>query len=837
MQARNLLLFIAFTLVILWGWFQLESIIWPRNKNEVKKTDLDKDKDNEAKKPEKPGFWESRAKELNDVRRDRERAQRDKEAAEKRAVTHRITPDPELFDLGSADTASPFHLHVRLDPRGAAVRSVLLNKFHASDFMGKPTNNRLELVPDAFNRRDASYYLMHVPVGDPNESPFEKLALAQWNADAVKSIKLDDGRERQIVTFRTTVEVPRVEGDKEKVVRMVKVRLAKTYTLTQGEYHLGLEVEMKTDETEPARTMFKYQLAGAHALPVEGKWYTNTFRNALIGVEKGSSLLRDYQDLRQISLWGGGKSVGKEKDQFIRYAGVALQYFASVIVVDDEQREQAFLAKARPTLESFVIKGRFMGMKDFNSFLFEGDDADPETKKKERTIHFLADDDQADEESVKANSVRAVLADRAKGTPMGVVAAIDATGQLVALRVVTEANAHALWQDDITVRVTTEQIELRPGVPVVHKYLLYNGPVKPYLLDLPGKETGVKPELVSRYIDKLHLNTLTDYHSPGWLGSFSSSIYWTDIIIKCTNFMHWVLAQINRVIPNYGLCILCLTILVRGLMFPISRKQALTSIRMQALAPELKKLQEKHKGDRQALGAATMQLYRDNGVNPFGTCWFLLLQMPVFMGLYFCLQESIYFRLAGAWPTWIENLAAPDMMISWSEKIPWISDRDNYGGWFYLGPYFNLLPVIAVALMIVQQKMMTPPPQDEQQEMQQKVMKYMMVFFGLLFYKVAAGLCLYFIASSVWGFAERRLLPKKKLAAAAPGGATVSVPVAAAPTSAPAAPDGRARGRKQGRGRKQEVSVPVAESTSVWGRFRRRVGAWWEEMQKRADKK
>ncbi len=58
--------------------------------------------------------------------------------------------------------------------------------------------------------------------------------------------------------------------------------------------------------------------------------------------------------------------------------------------------------------------------------------------------------------------------------------------------------------------------------------------------------------------------------------------------------------------------------------------------------------------------------------------------------------------------------------------------------------------------------MMTPPPADEQQAMQQKMMKYMMVFFGLMFYKVAAGLCLYFIASSVWGFCERKLLPKKK---------------------------------------------------------------------------
>ena len=83
-----------------------------------------------------------------------------------------------------------------------------------------------------------------------------------------------------------------------------------------------------------------------------------------------------------------------------------------------------------------------------------------------------------------------------------------------------------------------------------------------------------------------------DYHSPGWLGSFSSSIYWTDIIIKCTNIMHWVLAQINRVIPNYGLCILCLTIMVRGLMFPISRKQAIMAKKMQDLQPLLKELQD-----------------------------------------------------------------------------------------------------------------------------------------------------------------------------------------------------------------------------------------------------
>src|SRR5436305_11701486 len=164
-----------------------------------------------------------------------------------------------------------------------------------------------------------------------------------------------------------------------------------------------------------------------------------------------------------------------------------------------------------------------------------------------------------------------------------------------------------------------------------------------------------------------------------------------------------------------------------------------------------------------------MDLYRRHGVHPLGTCWMLLMQMPIFMGRYFCLQESIHFRLAPFWPTWIVNLAAPDMLFSWGDKIPWISRPEDYGGLVYLGPYFNVLPVLAVTLMIVQQKMLMPPPADEQQAAQQKMMKWMMVIMAFLFYKIAAGLAIYFIASTLWGVAERQLLPKKKPVA---GGAT-----------------------------------------------------------------
>src|SRR5262249_53482293 len=144
--------------------------------------------------------------------------------------------------------------------------------------------------------------------------------------------------------------------------------------------------------------------------------------------------------------------------------------------------------------------------------------------------------------------------------------------------------------------------------------------------------------------------------------------------------------------------------------------------------------------------------------------WVVLLQMPVFLGLYYALQESIYFRLAPF--LWIKNLAAPDMLLHWGPNIPlismpvWLPLLGQTGP--LLGSYLNLLPIFAVALMIMQQKLLTPPPADEQAEMQQKLMKYMMIFFGFMFYKVAAGLCIYFIVSSGWGLVERKLLPKAK---------------------------------------------------------------------------
>src|SRR6185503_10030825 len=87
----------------------------------------------------------------------------------------------------------------------------------------------------------------------------------------------------------------------------------------------------------------------------------------------------------------------------------------------------------------------------------------------------------------------------------------------------------------------------------------------------------------------------------------------------------------------------------------------------------------------------------------------------------------------------------------------------------WLGPFLNVLPVITCALFLIQQKLFTPPATDEQTAMQQKMMKYMTVFMGVMFFKVPAGLCIYFITSSLWSIVERKWIIKQKPVSAGSG--------------------------------------------------------------------
>ena len=211
------------------------------------------------------------------------------------------------------------------------------------------------------------------------------------------------------------------------------------------------------------------------------------------------------------------------------------------------------------------------------------------------------------------------------------------------------------------------------------------------------------------------------------------------------------------VVGNYGVAILFLTILVRVAMLPVSRKATKSAQMMQIISPELNAIAKKYKEDPKKRMAAQQTLFRKYNYNPFGSCLLMFLQLPIFIGLYRSIQLDVDLRqraLLGS-TKWCSNLAGPDMFMSWEGSWVPMSAR---GG--FLGPYFNLLPIIVIVLFIVQQKLFTPPAQNPEQRMQQRIMKFMFIFMGFLFYRVPSGLCIYFIASSTWSIAERKLIPK-----------------------------------------------------------------------------
>lgn len=208
--------------------------------------------------------------------------------------------------------------------------------------------------------------------------------------------------------------------------------------------------------------------------------------------------------------------------------------------------------------------------------------------------------------------------------------------------------------------------------------------------------------------------------------------------------MHSVLSFLYEIGMPYWLAIISLTVMVRCCLFPLSRKQALSAARMKALQPKIAELKVKYGDDKEKMAKAQMELWSKYKINPVGGCLPLFFQLPVFIGLYTCLNTAVDLRLSSF--LWIGNLAAPDALVRMPFALP------------ILGQDFNLLPCINVVLFLVQQKLFMPPPTDEQQEMQQKMMNMFTIVFAVMFWHVPAGLCIYFVASSLWSIGERKLL-------------------------------------------------------------------------------
>jgi len=289
-------------------------------------------------------------------------------------------------------------------------------------------------------------------------------------------------------------------------------------------------------------------------------------------------------------------------------------------------------------------------------------------------------------------------------------------------------------RSDISLQLTSSTIELEPGQTRTHSYTVYGGPKREILL----KPLGQGPE------DSVSVNAeqILDY---GIFGLVATS-------------MLWLLDTLHGIGVSYGLAIICLTVVVRGCMFPLSRKQALGAQKMKELQPRIAELKKKYGKDKEKMARAQMELFSKHNYNPLSGCLPIFLQLPIFIGLYTALNASVDLRMAPF--LYIDNLAAPDNI--WPNLFNTILPFLKPNGLPFLGPNLNLLPLITIALFIAQQKMFMPPPTDEQQAMQHKMMNYMMIFFGVMFYRVPAGLCVYFIASSLWGMGERKMLDVMK---------------------------------------------------------------------------
>jgi len=188
--------------------------------------------------------------------------------------------------------------------------------------------------------------------------------------------------------------------------------------------------------------------------------------------------------------------------------------------------------------------------------------------------------------------------------------------------------------------------------------------------------------------------------------------------------LFWLLKKIHGFVGNWGWAIVLLTCTIKAFFYKLSEMGYKSMARMKALQPKMAELKERHGDNREKMGQATMELYKKEKVNPLGSCFPMLIQIPVFIALYWMLIESVELRQA-PWLLWIDDLASKD-------------------------PYF-VLPVLMGISMFVQQRL-NPAPVDPIQQKVFMIMPWMFMFFFMFF---PAGLVLYWIVNNVLSIAQQ----------------------------------------------------------------------------------
>lgn len=214
------------------------------------------------------------------------------------------------------------------------------------------------------------------------------------------------------------------------------------------------------------------------------------------------------------------------------------------------------------------------------------------------------------------------------------------------------------------------------------------------------------------------LDYVVDY---GWLTPIAAPIFWT-------------LQKIHQLVGNWGWSIVILTILIKLMFFPLSAKSYKSMAQMRGLTPRLQKLKEQFGDDRQKLHQAMMDLYKTEKINPLGGCLPVIVQIPVFIALYWALLGSVEMRQA-PFMLWIQDLSAPD-------------------------PYY-VLPILMGLTMLIQTRLNPTPPDP----IQAKVMMIMPVAFSIFFFFFPAGLVLYWLVNNLISIAQQWYITRKVEAA------------------------------------------------------------------------
>ncbi|MBN6066548.1 membrane protein insertase YidC [Aggregatibacter actinomycetemcomitans] len=209
-----------------------------------------------------------------------------------------------------------------------------------------------------------------------------------------------------------------------------------------------------------------------------------------------------------------------------------------------------------------------------------------------------------------------------------------------------------------------------------------------------------------------HLDLTVDY---GWAWFIAKPLF-------------WLLTFIQKLVHNWGVAIICVTLVVKAILYPLTKAQYTSMAKMRMLQPKLQEMRERFGEDRQRMSQEMMKLYKDEKVNPLGGCLPLLLQMPIFIALYWTFMEAVELRHAPFFG-WIQDLSAQD-------------------------PYY-ILPILMGASMFLLQKMSPTPVADP---MQQKVMTFMPLIFMVFFLWFPAGLVLYWLVSNLITIIQQQLI-------------------------------------------------------------------------------